>query len=394
MSDGGGAVPGQARGVGRRRRGRGPSRRLGGATVRRPAPAMAARLRQAPATALSLGRPGVRGVGADDRPGPPAREHRPRGRGSGPVPAGRRSGPGRDRVLSRRIRRSRGSRRCWRRSTPPGRALSPGQPVHRPRGRRRLARFVKVLSDEVDDQQEARERWEASVSGALSFAVAEPHGWDEPSRSSWYGVVPGGPVSSAPVRPRRDRARTSGGGVARRTRIGDAAAEQDGTTRQPSWPGPSGGWRGRPLPPRPVGAGCESVRRAHPGPRPTGRAPARPGARGSAPGAVARGRHRTAGSRRLRPVRVGEPEFDLATFVVELRELVTGQPTEELETAVVDGFRAVAGERGRAAARALHRAQAVGQGGPDGLRTASRRRGARGAAARGAPVPTGRLAPP
>ena len=53
------------------------------------------------------------------------------------------------------------------------------------------ARFVKVHANNVDDQQEVRTRWEASVSGALSFAVAEPHGWDESSRSSWYGVVPG-----------------------------------------------------------------------------------------------------------------------------------------------------------------------------------------------------------
>jgi aminoglycoside phosphotransferase (APT) family kinase protein len=40
----------------------------------------------------------------------------------------------------------------------------------------------------------------------------------------------------------------------------------------------------------------------------------------------------------------GEPEFDLATFVVELRAASRGRPTEELETAVLDGFRAVAGE--------------------------------------------------
>jgi len=41
---------------------------------------------------------------------------------------------------------------------------------------------------------------------------------------------------------------------------------------------------------------------------------------------------------------LGEPEFDLATFVVELRTSSRGQPTQELETAVLDGFRAVAGE--------------------------------------------------
>jgi aminoglycoside phosphotransferase (APT) family kinase protein len=40
----------------------------------------------------------------------------------------------------------------------------------------------------------------------------------------------------------------------------------------------------------------------------------------------------------------GDPEFDLATFMVELRASSQGRPVEELETAVIDGFRAVAGE--------------------------------------------------
>ena len=40
----------------------------------------------------------------------------------------------------------------------------------------------------------------------------------------------------------------------------------------------------------------------------------------------------------------GEPEFDLATFLVELRELLREQETGELEATVVDGFRAVAGD--------------------------------------------------
>src|SRR6185312_7380467 len=54
--------------------------------------------------------------------------------------------------------------------------------------------YVKVLSDEEDNQTEAQARWQASRSGELSFAVAEPHGWDERLRASWYGVVPGGPL--------------------------------------------------------------------------------------------------------------------------------------------------------------------------------------------------------
>src|SRR5919112_52362 len=49
-------------------------------------------------------------------------------------------------------------------------------------------RFVKVLAEGVDDQREARARWEAAASGHLSFSVAEPFGWDEQTRASWYGA--------------------------------------------------------------------------------------------------------------------------------------------------------------------------------------------------------------
>ena len=58
-------------------------------------------------------------------------------------------------------------------------------------------RFVKVLAEGVDDQREARARWEAAASGHLSFSVAEPFGWDEQTRASWYGAVPGGAVLPA-----------------------------------------------------------------------------------------------------------------------------------------------------------------------------------------------------
>jgi aminoglycoside phosphotransferase (APT) family kinase protein len=40
----------------------------------------------------------------------------------------------------------------------------------------------------------------------------------------------------------------------------------------------------------------------------------------------------------------GEPEFDLATFLVDLRELLSEQAAGGLEEAVVDGFRSVAGD--------------------------------------------------
>jgi aminoglycoside phosphotransferase len=66
-------------------------------------------------------------------------------------------------------------------------------------------RWVKVLGKETDDQEEARARWAAGSSGTLSFAVAEPLGWDESTRASWYGEVPGSPLPPLLRGPHRDR---------------------------------------------------------------------------------------------------------------------------------------------------------------------------------------------
>jgi Ser/Thr protein kinase RdoA (MazF antagonist) len=220
------------------------------------------------------------------------------------------------------------------------------------------ARFVKVYANKVDDQQEVRTRWEASGSGALSFAVAEPHGWDETSRSSWYGVVPGGPVSpelfgpqgtqlahqvgaslgelaSAPLRPTRTDDATN---QLVRTKRGLARAAA-------AAPALAAGLR----------RASDVLTRAHD----------RLGARPLVPvhGAAHLGQWLVDDAGRLGLVDFdrfaqGEPEFDLATFVVELRASSRGRPPqEELETAVVDGFRAVAGEvdAQRLALYVLHR---------------------------------------
>jgi len=206
------------------------------------------------------------------------------------------------------------------------------------------ARYVKVLSEEVDDQREARARWAASVAGELSFAVAEPHGWDARSRSSWYGVVPGGPVSPSLL---------GSSGVELACRVGACLGElasgqlrparrTDATTQlartgralaraAAAAPGLSAGLR----------RAADSLSRAHD----------RLGERPLVPvhGAAHLGQWLVEESGRLGLVDFdrfawGDPEFDLATFVVELRELVKGRPSEPLEAAVVDGFRAVAGE--------------------------------------------------
>ncbi len=206
------------------------------------------------------------------------------------------------------------------------------------------ARYVKVLSEAVDDQQEVRARWAASVSGALSFAVAEPHGWDERSRSSWYGVVPGEPVNPSLFGPQGVQlARQVGvslGQLAlaplRPTSRDDATSQLARTERglaraAAATPALAAGLR----------RAADSLARAHD----------RLGARPLVPvhGAAHLGQWLVDDTGRLGLVDFdrfawGEPEFDVATFVVELRASSPGQPTDELETAVIDGFRAVAGE--------------------------------------------------
>jgi hypothetical protein len=208
------------------------------------------------------------------------------------------------------------------------------------------ARFVKVSAGAVDDQRDARARWAARASGALSFAVAEPHGWDERTRASWYGVVPGGPVLpllSGPL----------GAEVARRIGrcIGELAAA--------------------PLAPSVLTDGsCLLARTLRGLARAEAAAPALVDELRTAGAALAHA-HQQLDTRPPAPVHgaahlgqwlaedterlglvdfdryaLGDPEFDLATFLVELRAESGSlrSPADELERAVLDGFRAVAGE--------------------------------------------------
>jgi hypothetical protein len=206
------------------------------------------------------------------------------------------------------------------------------------------ARYVKVLAEAVDDQPEVRARWAASVSGALSFAVAEPHGWDERSRSSWYGVVPGEPMVPSLFGPQGAQlARQVGASLGqlalaplRPTRRDDATSQLVRTKRglaraAAATPALAPGLR----------RASDSLTRAHD----------RLGARPLVPvhGAADLEQWLVDDTGGLGLVDFdrfawGEPEFDLATYIVALRGASPGQPTEELEAAVVDGFRAVAGE--------------------------------------------------
>jgi Ser/Thr protein kinase RdoA (MazF antagonist) len=219
-------------------------------------------------------------------------------------------------------------------------------------------RFVKVLSEGIDDQQDARARWESSESGALSFAVAEPRGWDVQTRSSWYAAVPGGPALPALARAGDARlARKIGvalGQLAvaplRPTRRTDAADQLTRTRRALTRAGAAA--------PELVDELAEAAERL-------ARAHEQLDVRPLVPvhGAAHLGQWFVDSSGRLGLVdfdrfALGESEFDLATVCVELRADASSirLPVDEHVEAVLDGYRAVAGEpeRRRLEVYAIH----------------------------------------
>jgi Ser/Thr protein kinase RdoA (MazF antagonist) len=219
------------------------------------------------------------------------------------------------------------------------------------------ARYVKVLSDEVDDQQGARARWAVARSGALPFAVAEPLGWDGSSRSSWYGVVPGGPVA-----PRLfgtdgvQLARLVGAAVGRLASAPLSPSRRDDASTQLARTGRGLARAAAAIPALAPGLrrAADSLTRVHERLDPRPLVPVH--------GAAHLGQWLVDDAGRLGLVDFdrsgwGEPEFDVATFVVALREWTKVQPTAELEAAVVDGFREVTGgfDAERFALYLLHR---------------------------------------
>lgn len=55
-------------------------------------------------------------------------------------------------------------------------------------------RFVKVTSGGERLYRDALTLWSAHCAGALSTAVAQPHAWDEATQAFWQGVVAGRPI--------------------------------------------------------------------------------------------------------------------------------------------------------------------------------------------------------
>jgi aminoglycoside phosphotransferase (APT) family kinase protein len=211
-------------------------------------------------------------------------------------------------------------------------------------GSGRETRYVKVAADTPDTHVDARALWVASRAGEFSFAVAEPCGWDEKTRSSWYAVVPGQPIAASMLG-------TDGAIMARR--IGAALAELSITRLEPQ---------------REEGPADQLDRTGRAVRRAATAAPELADHLDSALDVLSRAHHALS-DRALVPVhgsphmhqwleddagRLGlvdfdryalaEPELDLATLFVELEsESERLVPSSELERAVVDGFESVGG---------------------------------------------------
>lgn len=210
------------------------------------------------------------------------------------------------------------------------------------------ARFVKVFSggaEEVDDQEDARHRWAAARSGRLTFAVAEPHGWQERTRSSWYGVVPGSPLEphlsgcEGPDLVRRVGESLGDLAVSglRPARVDDSSRQLARTRRQ----------LGRATEAVPALAedldrAVDRLSRAHDllGPRPL--VPLHGAAHLGQWLVDERGRLGLIDFDRFA---LGEPEFDLATFLVELHAVSAVRGSgDNLEEQLLAGFRSRAGD--------------------------------------------------
>jgi len=201
-------------------------------------------------------------------------------------------------------------------------------------------RYVKVLARATDDQTDARALWAAG----LPFAVAEPHGWDARTRASWYGVVPGDPIAPDLLGP---------GGAAVAERVGRALGALAAAPLRPvhrCGPADQLARTGRALTRAAAAAPAladrlraagEALARVH------DRLPPRPLV--PVHGAPHMHQWLVDGSGRLGLVdfdryALGEPELDVATFLVELEtESPRAVGMAELAAATEAGFAAAGG---------------------------------------------------
>jgi hypothetical protein len=232
-------------------------------------------------------------------------------------------------------------------------------------------RFVKVLSGAPDRQVDARALWAASRAGLFGFAVAEPHGWDAATNSTWYGVVPGVPIAPALLGP---------DGLAMARRIGSALAELADTPLHPTAtnePADQLARTGRTIR-RAVTAvpaladrlddalRLLSVLHADFSPRPLVPTHGSPHMHQWLDG------DSQLGLVDFDRFGLGEPELDLATFLVELEsESERAVPMADLRDAVIAGFESVAGplDETRLAVYAAHKRLAKVARTTCGLRT-------------------------
>jgi hypothetical protein len=207
------------------------------------------------------------------------------------------------------------------------------------------ARYVKVVAGQPDEQVDAHGLWEAACAGQLPFAVAEPLGCDTSTRSSWYGVVPGRPLAPYLLGP-----------------VAPEAAGRVGAAL--------GALAAAPLvPTRRAAPADQLVRTGRTLARAAAAVPALQAGLTSAVAVLERA-HGRLPDRRLLPVHgtahakqwlvdgsgrlglvdfdryaLGEPELDLATFLVELEnDTSRAVPATDIETALVAGFVGAGGE--------------------------------------------------
>jgi Phosphotransferase enzyme family len=199
-------------------------------------------------------------------------------------------------------------------------------------------RFVKVVLGGERLYRDALTLWAGYRDGALSTAVAEPHAWDEATHSFWQGVVPGRPVVADVLGSHGDRfTRRLGAALGELAGSGLKASVSHAATHQLARTGRAIDRIAQALPA--LHGRLEAVRHE-----------------------LAR-RHADLPERRLVPIHgaphmhqwlvgegrlglvdfdrfaLGEPEFDLATFVAELdteRALVC--PIASIEAAMVEGY--------------------------------------------------------